>query len=120
AILVGLMALLERVPRQGRQVPSGIVLAFGFALGAFLTALNPSEQVSVTALLVGSPLSVNKTDIAVTGAVVIFTVLVLATTRRSVLFQTFDPVGFQAAGFRSTPVDLAVTLLIAAAVVVSL
>ena len=38
-VLVLLMTLLARVPGQGRQVVSGVVLSFGFALGALLAIL---------------------------------------------------------------------------------
>ena len=40
-VLVLAMTLLSRVPGQGRQVASGVVLAFGFALGTLLSSLNP-------------------------------------------------------------------------------
>lgn len=119
-VLVLLMTLLSRIPQQGRQVTSGVVLSFGFALGTLLASLNPGLGVPVEALLVGSPLSVRGGDVAATAGVLVVSALVLAATRRSILFHTFDPVGFAAAGFRSWPIELAVTGVIAASVVVAM
>lgn len=119
-LLVLLMTALSRVPGQGRQVASGVVLALGFALGTLLTGLNPGLGVPVEALLVGSPLSVSATDIAATAAVLLLSLVVVAVFGRRMLFHTFDPVGFEASGFRAWPVELAVTGIVAAAVVVAM
>lgn len=119
-LLVIVMTLLSRVPGQGRQVASGVVLAFGFALGALLSSLNSGLGVPVDALLVGSPLSVTATDLAVTAAVLVLALAAVALMGRRILFHTFDPVGFAASGFRLWPVELTVTAVIAAAVVVAM
>lgn len=119
-LLVLVMTALSRVPGQGRQVASGVVLALGFALGTLLTSLNPGLGVPVEALLVGSPLSVSSTDIAATAVVLVLAVLVSAAFARRILFHTFDPAGFAAAGFRVWPVELAVVGVIAAGVVVAM
>lgn len=117
-LLVLLMTLLGRVPGQGRQVTSGIVLSFGFALGALLAGFAPG--VPVEQLLVGSPLSVSGGDVAATAVVLLTTLALLAFSGRRLLFHTFDPVGFAAAGFRSWPVELVVTGIIAASVIVAM
>lgn len=119
-ILVLLMTLLARVPGQGRQVASGIVLALGFALGTLLAGLNPGLDVPVDALLVGSPLSVSMGDVSATAAVLVASLLIAVLTWRRVLFHTFDPAGFAAAGYRVWPIELLVTAVIAAAVVVAM
>lgn len=119
-VLVLLMTLLGRIRGQGRQVTSGVVLSFGFALGTLLASLNPDLGIPVEALLVGSPLSVAGSDVGATAAVLVLTLVVLAASWRRILFHTFDPVGFAAAGFRSWPVELIVTGVIAAAVVVAM
>lgn len=120
ALLVLIMTGLARIPGQGRQVASGVVLSFGFALGTLLSSLNPGLGVPVEALLVGSPLSVTGADLAATAGVLLVSLVVLGIWRRRILFHTFDPVGFAAAGFRSWPVELVVTGVIAAAVVVAM
>lgn len=120
AVLVLLMGVLERVPRQGGQVSSGIVLAFGFALGTLLSSMNPGLGVPVEALLVGSPLGVSTGDVAATAGVLVFSLCAVLVYGRRILFHTFDPVGFTASGFKSAPVELVVSGIIAASVVVAM
>lgn len=120
AVLVLVMTLLSRVPGQGGQVASGVVLSFGFALGTLLASLNPGLGVPVEALLVGSPLSVSPSDVMATAAVLILSLLVVGLFARRILFHTFDPLGFRAAGFRAWPVELVVTATVAAGVVVAM
>lgn len=120
ALLVLLMGLLSRVPGQGGQVSSGIVLALGFALGALLSSANPGLGVPVDALLVGSPLGVSVSDVAATAAVLLVSLGALLVFWRRILFHTFDPAGFTAAGFRAGPVELVVVGIIAASVVVAM
>lgn len=120
ALLVLLMTVLARVPQQGRQVSSGVVLAFGFALGTLLTSLNPGLGVPVEALLVGSPLAVGWGDIVTTAAVLVSSLVLVSVFARRILFQTFDARGFAAAGFRAWPVELVVVAVIAASVVAAM
>ncbi|MDI6023530.1 metal ABC transporter permease [Leucobacter sp. UT-8R-CII-1-4] len=119
-LLVLVMTALSRVPGQGRQVASSIVLALGFALGTLLTSLNPSLGVPVEALLVGSPLSVSGVDIWATAIVLLAAIVITLLLGRRILFHTFDPAGYAAAGYRAWPIELAVTGVIAAAVVVAM
>ncbi|MFV0435411.1 MAG: metal ABC transporter permease [Leucobacter sp.] len=119
-LLVLVMTLLARVPGQGRQVASGVVLSFGFALGTLLASLNPGLGVPVEALLVGSPLGVSEGDVVATAAVLVLSAAIVAVFGRRILFHTFDPVGFAAVGFRAWPLELVVTGVVAAAVVVAM
>lgn len=119
-LLVLIMALLGRVPGQGRQVASGVVLSFGFALGTLLSSMNRGLGVPVEALLVGSPFGVSSTDVWATAAVLAATALLLAIFGRRILFDTFDPVGSRAAGYRAWPIELLVSGLVAAGVVVAM
>lgn len=119
-LLVVIMTALSRVPGQGRQVASGIVLSFGFALGTLLASLNQGLGVPVDALLVGSPLSVTLGDVVTTVVVLVLAVVAMLIMGRRILFHTFDPVGFSAAGFRVWPVELVTAGVITAAVVVAM
>lgn len=121
-LLVLLMGAMNRVPgkTQGAQVSSGVVLALGFALGTLLSSASPGMSVPVEALLVGSPLGVQPSDVIATALVLAGSLAVLAVYGRRILFQTFDPVGFVAAGFRPGPVELVVTGIVAASVVVAM
>lgn len=120
ALLVLIMVALSRVTNQSRQVASGIMLSFGFALGTLLAGLNPGLGVPVEALLVGSPLSVTTGDVAVTAVVLVVAVLWAAMMGRRILFHTFDPLGYAAAGYRAWPVEFTVSALIVAGVVVAM
>ncbi|QBE49025.1 metal ABC transporter permease [Leucobacter triazinivorans] len=119
-VLVLMMTLLSRIPGQGRQVTSGVVLSFGFALGALLASLNPGLGVPVEALLVGSPLGVTVGDVTATAVVLVVVLAVLVLSWRRILFHTFDPVGYAAAGYRAWSVEFVVTAVVAAAVVVAM
>lgn len=119
-VLVLLLTALSRVPGQGKQVASGVVLAFGFAIGTLLTSLNPGLGVPIDALLVGSPLSVQVSDVVATAVVLIASLIVGALFWRRMVLHTFDPAGYSASGFRVWSLELAVTGIIAAAVVVAM
>lgn len=125
-LLVLLLTALSRVPGQGRQVASGVVLAFGFALGSMLVSMFPAGSsdsaaaVPVEALLVGSPLTVNSGDVIATLVVLTASLLCLAVMWRSMLFQTFDPTGFEASGSKAWPIEFAASAIIAAGVVVAM
>lgn len=122
ALLVLLMGAVARVPGrvQGGQISSGIVLALGFALGTLLASANPGLGVPVEALLVGSPLGVAPSDVAVTAAVLAVSLVVTLLFARRIVFHTFDPLGFVAAGFRVAPVEFVVSGVIAASVVAAM
>lgn len=119
-LLVLIMTALSRVPGQGRQVASGVVLAFGFALGTLLASLNQGLGVPVEALLVGSPLSVNVSDVVATACALVVSLGVTMLFWRRMLFHTFDEQAYAAAGFRAWPVEAAVTGIIALGVVVAM
>lgn len=119
-LLVLLMAALGRVPGQGRQVASGVVLSFGFALGTLLSSMNRGLGVPVEALLVGSPLGVSAVDVWATAGVLAAAALLFLFAGRRILFDTFDPEGARSAGYRAWPTELLVTAIIAAAVVVAM
>jgi zinc/manganese transport system permease protein len=119
-ILVLIMASLSRVRHQGQQVASGVVLTFGFALGALLQSMNRSLAVPVDALLIGSLLSVQLSDVLAAVAVLGAAVIVLFVSGRSLVFSTFDIDGFRAAGFRPWLADLIALAIIAATVVVTM
>jgi manganese/iron transport system permease protein len=119
-VIVGIMTVLGRVKRQGSQVASGIMLTAGFALGVLLQALNPSLPVDVESFLVGSILTVGDGDIILAGIVLAAAVLILVLFGKEIMFSTFDPNGYRAAGYREWPVELLSLALIAATVVTAM
>ena len=119
-LIVGIMTLIGRVKRQGTQVASGILLTAGFALGVLLQALNPSLPVQVDSYLVGSILTVTTGDLALAVGVLGVALAVIVLLGKEILFSTFDPSGFRAAGFREWPIELLTLTLITATVVTAM
>lgn len=119
-VIVAIMAAIARIRRQGAQVAAGIVLTGGFAAGALLQATLPGLAVQPEAFLVGSILTVTDADIALAAVVAVVAVLAVLAFGTRIVFSTFDPAGFRAAGFREWPIELLVLALIAASVVSSL
>lgn len=119
-ILVLIMTGLSRIRQQGQQVAAGIVLTFGFALGALIQSLNRDLAIPVDALLIGSLLSVNSSDVLAAAVVLLVAIILFAVFGRALLFSTFDAEGFRAAGFKPWVTDLMVLAIIAATVVVTM
>ncbi|HYI31931.1 MAG TPA: metal ABC transporter permease [Glaciibacter sp.] len=118
--IVGIMTALGRVKRQGSQVASGIVLTAGFAIGVLLQALNPSLPIHVESFLVGSILTVETGDIVLAAVILGAAALILLFFGKEIMFSTFDPNGYRAAGFKEWPVELLSLALIAATVVTAI
>lgn len=115
--LVALMVALGRIYRQGKQVASGIVLSFGYALGVFLHALNPQLPVKVESYLTGSILAIPPENIAIIGIVLLIVLLAFALWWKELLFSSFDRGGFVASGYREWRTEVLVLLLITFTVV---
>lgn len=118
--LVGLMAWLTTIRRQGRQVPSGVVLTLGYALGMVCYSLAPAMPAKVDAFLAGSILAIpgeNLIALAVLLALVVFAYLAVG---KELLFATFDPRGFRAAGYSEPMADALVLAIITLTVVLAM
>lgn len=116
-LLVVLMTAIARFRGQGGQVAAGIVLTFGFALGAIVQAANPSLPISVESFLVGSILTVGWDDVLLTAIVLVTAALTLAARGRHIIFATVDELGYRAAGFRPWVAEAITVTLIAMTVV---
>ncbi|MGX5696382.1 metal ABC transporter permease [Agromyces soli] len=119
-VIVAVMAGIARVRRQGAQVAAGVVLTGGFAAGALLQASLPGLPVHAESFLVGSILTVTEQDILLAACVAVVAVLAVAVFGKQIVFSTFDPAGYRAAGYREWPIELLVLALVAASVVSSL
>lgn len=119
-VIVGVMTAIAGVRHQGAQVAAGIVLTGGFALGALLQAVIPGLPIQPESLLVGSILTVSESDILLATVVLVASVVLVAGFGTRIVFSTFDPAGYRAAGFRERPVEALVLGLTAATVVSSL
>jgi manganese/iron transport system permease protein len=118
AVLVAVAVVVASRRRgQDTSTATGVVLAAGFALGVALMSARDGFTRDLTAYLVGSVLTVNRADLAVTAAVGIVVVAVLALLHKELVFAAFDPGGVRAAGYPGLVLDLVVLLAVAAVVV---
>ncbi len=116
-LLVAMMTALGRVRGQGPQIASGIVLTFGFALGVLLQSLYPSLPIDVDSYLVGSILTTTPADLVLTAVVLVVAAVALVVAGKEIVFDSFDRIGYRAAGYRGWVPELVSLLLIAATVV---
>ena len=110
--MIALMRWLSTIPGLTSQSAAGIVLTFGFALGYFLVKWFAPLPLKVDGFLTGSVLNIGLADVAVTTAVLLGALAVLAVAGRLLAFHGFDPVGYRAAGLRSGPVEAVLLILI--------
>lgn len=110
---IGMGALGDRI--RGRDVEIGMVLSFALGLGVlFLTiytqfGTNASEGVGV---LFGSILSVTRSDVMITLASGVITLLLLAFLFRPLLFASIDPEVAQARGVPVRLLSIAFLMLL--------
>ena len=110
--MIALMRWLSTIPGLTSQSAAGIVLTFGFALGYFLAKWFAPLPLKVDGFLTGSVLNIGTADVAVTAAVLVGALAVLAVAGRFLAFYGFDPVGYRAAGLRPGPVEAVLMILI--------
>ena len=76
--MIALMRWLSTIPGLTSQSAAGIVLTFGFALGYFLAKWFAPLPLKVDGFLTGSVLNIGPVDVAVTAAVLVGALAVLA------------------------------------------
>ena len=101
-----------------RDTSVGVVITSAFGLGALL-ALMPDSPPGIQELLFGDVLAVTRTDILVTALIALPVLALLWVLHERLLAVGFDRSTARAIGIAPRPVELAVMLLVAAAVVVS-
>jgi ABC-type Mn2+/Zn2+ transport system permease subunit len=111
--------LIARVARRGvvgSDAAIGVVTTAGFAFGLALFAVDGRARRSTDALLFGSVLGVDETDIAVVTGVAVVTALVVVLGYRPLLFATFDPEVAAVSGLRVGRVDALLMVVLAVVV----
>jgi ABC-type Mn2+/Zn2+ transport system permease subunit len=116
-LVVLVIALLARVRTLHPSTATGVVLAGGFALGVVMISSQPSFTRDLTAFLVGSILTVQPSDLAVTAAVGVIVAVVLALLHKELVLGAFDPAGMAAMGYRVLLLDVALLVVIEMTVV---
>ena len=98
----------------------GILFAATFALGLVMLARSTTIAVDIEDLLLGQILAVSPTDIYVSLGITVMVILGLFAFHHWLLFASFDPVGAQVAGARTTFVDYALMVMLALVVVIGI
>ncbi|MEU4157299.1 metal ABC transporter permease [Actinoplanes sp. NPDC026670] len=111
------VAALTRRRGQDAAAATGVLVSGGFALGAALVATQSGFSRDLSSFLVGSILTVSRSDLAATVGVLAVVALVLAVCARPLLFAGFDPAGARAAGVRTGGWDVLLLLTIVLVVV---
>ncbi|HEY3612966.1 MAG TPA: metal ABC transporter permease [Gaiellales bacterium] len=101
-----------------RDTSVGVVITSAFGLGALL-ALMPASPPGIQELLFGDVLAVSRQDLLVTALIALPVLGLLWLLHARLLAVGFDRSSARAIGIAPRPVELAVMLLVAAAVVVS-
>ena len=108
---------------RGRRVApdaaTGLLLVGALALGVVLASDVYGSGASVDQLLFGSVFGVTDTDLALTAAVALLTLLVSAVCFQAWLATAFDPGSARSLGVRERAADQALLGLVALAVVVA-
>jgi len=99
---------------------TGVVLAGGFALGVGLLSAQDGFSRDLTAYLVGSVVTVTRSDIVVSLVTTLAALVVLAALRKELALVGFDRAGAAAAGYPVRALDLALLALVEVAIVTSM
>jgi manganese/iron transport system permease protein/iron/zinc/copper transport system permease protein len=111
--------LVARVARRGvvgSDAAIGVVTTASFAFGLALFALAGRARRGTDALLFGSVLGVDETDIAVVVGIAVVTVVVVVLGYRPLLFSTFDPEVAAVSGLRVDRLDALLMVVLAVVV----
>jgi ABC-type Mn2+/Zn2+ transport system permease subunit len=108
--------VIGRVARRrivGSDAAIGVVTTASFALGLALFGLYGQARQSTEALLFGSVLGVDETDIAVVIGVALAAAVAVTLGYRVLLFSTFDPEVAEVSGLRVDRIDALLMVLLA-------
>jgi ABC-type Mn2+/Zn2+ transport system permease subunit len=112
------IALAARTPRIGRDTAIAIVVTTLFGLGVLL-ALSPATPQSIQGLLFGDILAISGSDLIAAAALTAVLLLVLRTLHTRLLVVSFDRTTASSVGVPPGPVDAALLVLLALAVLIA-
>lgn len=111
---------IERRTGVSADTAIGIMFAGSFAFGLVMLKLAPGLPVSVEDLLLGQILGVSPQDVWLTAGLAVVVLGTLTLLHKELVFVSFDPVGAQVAGLRTTLLDHLLFALLAVVVVLTL
>jgi ABC-type Mn2+/Zn2+ transport system permease subunit len=118
AVAAVAIAAAARTPAVGRDTAVAVVVTALLGLGALL-ALSPDTPAGLGELLFGDVLGVSDTDLALAAGLAVAVLAALALLHGRLLLVGFDRLNAAALGVRPGVVDVALLLLVAAALLVA-
>jgi ABC-type Mn2+/Zn2+ transport system permease subunit len=112
------IAAAARTPAIGRDTAIAVVVTALLGLGALL-ALSPATPAGLGELLFGDVLGVSDTDLLLAGGLAVAVLAALTVLHGRLLLVGFDRLTAAALGVRPGPVDAALLLLVAGALLVA-
>jgi ABC-type Mn2+/Zn2+ transport system permease subunit len=112
------IAAAARTPAVGRDTAVAVVVTGLLGLGALL-ALSPDTPAGLGELLFGDVLGVSDTDLLLAGILAVAVLVALALLHGRLLLVGFDRLNARALGVRPGTIDVALLLLVAAALLVA-
>ncbi|MEI7593098.1 MAG: metal ABC transporter permease [Actinomycetes bacterium] len=119
AISAVLLTMLTRNRRVTSDAALAVLLTGFFSLGVILISRSHSYTADLTVLLFGRVLAIDLTEIAVTAATGIFTLIVIWMLHKELVLRSFDPIAAEALGYRVVTLDLVLNVIITLVVVAS-
>ncbi|HZD74979.1 MAG TPA: metal ABC transporter permease [Actinomycetota bacterium] len=118
-LVVVAVALLGTRHRIDEASAIGVVLAGAFALGVLLLSAQAGFTKDLSAYLVGSIVTVQPADLAITAGAATVVLGALAALHKELVLGAFDPDGLAALGYPAVVLDVVMLLLIEVVVVTS-
>jgi ABC-type Mn2+/Zn2+ transport system permease subunit len=118
AVAAVAIAAAARTPAVGRDTAVAVVVTGLLGLGALL-ALSPDTPAGLGELLFGDVLGVSDTDLALAAGLAVAVLAALRVLHGRLLLVGFDRLNARALGVRAAAIDVALLLLVAAALLVA-
>ncbi len=118
-VLVLLVAAIGAQRRVDDTSAIGVVLAGGFALGVLVLSAGTGDSRDLSAYLIGSLVTVQRTDLVVTAGGVVVVLGLLAALHKELVVGAFDRQALEAQGYPVRLLDVVLLLCLQVTLVVS-
>ncbi len=119
-VIAVLMGSVSRRTGISEDTSIGIVFAGMFALGLVMLSTATNVTVDIEDLLLGQVLGVSQTDVYVSVGLTALVLAGLYAFHRQLVYTTFDPIGAEVVGIRTSLVEYVLLSLLALVVVIGI
>ena len=119
-VIAVLMGSVSRRTGISEDTSIGIVFAGMFALGLVMLSTATNVTVDIEDLLLGQVLGVSQTDVYVSVGLTALVLAGLYAFHRQLVYTTFDPIGAEVVGIRTSLVEYVLLALLALVVVIGI